>query len=178
MTELHGTTIVCVRRNGKVAIAGDGQVTQGNQVLKNSARKVRRLASGRVIAGFAGATADAFTLFEKFEEKIQQYPDSLQRAAVELAKEWRTNKMLRTLEAMLIVADTSGCYLLTGAGDVVEPDDDVLAIGSGGAFAQAAALALTKHTGLTARQICEEALQIASRICIYTNSSVQVEELG
>ncbi len=177
MTALHGTTVVCVRRGGKVCIAGDGQVTQGNQVLKNKARKVRRLASGRVIAGFAGATADAFTLFEKFEEKIQQYPDSLQRAAVELAKEWRTNKMLRTLEALLIVADTSGCYLITGAGDVVEPDDDVLAIGSGGAFAQAASLALLKHTDLSARQIAEEALNLAAKICIYTNSNISVEEL-
>lgn len=177
MTTLHGTTVVCVRRGGKVAIAGDGQVTQGNQVLKNNARKVRRLASGHVIAGFAGATADAFTLFERFEEKIQQYPDSLQRAAVELAKEWRTNKMLRTLEAMMIVADPSGSYLITGAGDVVEPDDDVLAIGSGGAFAQASALALLKHTSLSARQIAEEALALAAKICIYTNNSISIEEL-
>lgn len=174
---MHATTIVCVRRDGKVAIAGDGQVTHGNQVLKNTARKVRRLASGRVIAGFAGATADAFTLFERFEEKLQQYPDSLQRAAVELAKEWRTNKMLRTLEALLIVADRSGSYLVTGAGDVVEPDDDVLAIGSGGAFAQSAALAMLRHSKLSARQIAEESLQIAAKICIYTNASVNVEEL-
>ena len=172
-----GTTIVCVRREGKVAIAGDGQVTMGNTVLKHNARKVRKMYEDRVLAGFAGATADAFTLFEKFEAKLEQYRGNLRRAAVELAKDWRTDKILRRLEALLIVADKELTFILSGTGDVIEPESGIAAIGSGGPFAQAAAMALTGHSSLEARELAEEALSIASDICIYTNDKIVVEEL-
>lgn len=172
-----GTTIICVRRDGKVAIAGDGQVTMGNTVLKHNARKVRKMYEDRVLAGFAGATADAFTLFEKFEAKLEQYRGNLRRAAVELAKDWRTDKILRRLEALLIVADRELTFILSGTGDVIEPESGIAAIGSGGPFAQAAAMALTGHSSLGARELAEEALKIASDICIYTNEKIVVEEL-
>jgi ATP-dependent HslUV protease subunit HslV len=172
----HGTTIVCVRRLGRVALGGDGQVTLGNQVMKGNARKVRRLHDGRVIAGFAGGAADAFTLFELFEGKLTKH-GNLMRAAIELAKDWRTDRMLRRLEALLIVADKENSLLISGTGDVIEPEHDLLAIGSGGAYAQAAALALCENTDLSARAIVERALTIAGKICIYTNTSITVEEL-
>jgi ATP-dependent HslUV protease subunit HslV len=176
-TTFHGTTIIAVRKDGKVAIAGDGQVTMGNTVMKHGAKKVRRLYSDRVIAGFAGSTADAFTLFEKFEKKLEEYRGNLTRAAVELAKDWRLDRALRRLEALLIVADSEHSFIISGTGDVIEPDDGVAAIGSGGAFAQAAARALVKHSSLDPRGIAEEAMRIASEICIYTNSNIIVEEL-
>jgi len=176
MEQFHGTTIVCVRRAGKVAIGGDGQVTLGDKVMKGNARKVRRLHDGKVIAGFAGGTADAFTLFELFETKLDQY-GNLARAAIELAKDWRTNRMLRRLEALLCVADAEQSLLISGTGDVIEPEDDLLAIGSGGAYAQAAALAMLEHSELDARTVVEKALMIAGRICIYTNQSITIEEL-
>ncbi|HEY8520264.1 MAG TPA: ATP-dependent protease subunit HslV [Gammaproteobacteria bacterium] len=172
----HGTTILCVRRNGRVALGGDGQVTLGDKVVKGNARKVRRLHGDKVLAGFAGATADAFTLFEHFEGKLDQY-GNLTRAAIELAKDWRTDRMLRRLEALLIVADKNQSLLLSGTGDVIEPERDLLAIGSGGAYAQAAALALLENTELDARAIVEKALAIAGDICIYTNREVVIEEL-
>jgi ATP-dependent HslUV protease subunit HslV len=175
-TELHGTTIVCVRRDGRVVIGGDGQVTLGNQVMKGNARKVRRLHDGKVIAGFAGGTADAFTLFELFEGKLTKH-GNLMRAAIELAKDWRTDRMLRRLEALLIVADKENSLLISGTGDVIEPEHALLGIGSGGAYAQAAALALYENTDLGARAIVERALTIAGKICIYTNTSITVEEL-
>jgi ATP-dependent HslUV protease subunit HslV len=175
-TQFHGTTIVCVRRNGRVALGGDGQVTLGNQVMKGNARKVRRLADGKVLAGFAGGAADAFTLFEYFEGKLTKH-GNLMRAAIELAKDWRTDRMLRRLEALLIVADKESSLLISGTGDVIEPERDLLAIGSGGAYAQAAALALYENTELDARAIVEKALNIAGAICIYTNTSITVEEL-
>jgi ATP-dependent HslUV protease subunit HslV len=174
--ELHGTTIVCVRRNGRIAVGGDGQVTLGNQVMKGNARKVRRLHDGKVIAGFAGAAADAFTLFDLFEAKLTKH-GNLMRAAIELAKDWRTDRMLRRLEALLIVADKEKSLLISGTGDVIEPEHDLLAIGSGGAYAQAAAQALYENTELDARAIVEKALQIAGKICIYTNTSITIEEL-
>lgn len=173
----HGTTVLCVRRQGRVVIGGDGQVTAQNTVLKHGARKVRRLYQGQVLAGFAGATADAFALFQRFEAKLEEYNGNISRAAVELTREWRTDKVLRRLEAMLIVANTEKSYLLTGAGDVVEPDEEVLAIGSGGPYAQAAALALLRHSDLDARSIVEKSLAIASEICIYTNDRFQYEEI-
>jgi ATP-dependent HslUV protease subunit HslV len=176
MSELHGTTIVCVRRNGRVALGGDGQVTLGNQVMKGNARKVRRLHDGKVIAGFAGGAADAFTLFELFEAKLTKH-GNLMRAAIELAKDWRTDRMLRRLEALLIVADRENSLLISGTGDVIEPERDLLGVGSGGAFAQAAAQALYENTDLDARTIVEKALTIAGSICIYTNTSITVEEL-
>ncbi|HVY65106.1 MAG TPA: ATP-dependent protease subunit HslV [Gammaproteobacteria bacterium] len=176
MEKLHATTIVCVRRNGRVAIGGDGQVTLGNQVMKGNARKVRRLGDGKVLAGFAGGAADAFALFEYFEAKLTKHGNLL-RAAIELAKDWRTDRMLRRLEAVLIVADAHNSLLVSGTGDVIEPEQDVLAIGSGGAYAQAAAQALIENTALEARAIVEKALTIAGRICIYTNTSLTVEEL-
>jgi ATP-dependent HslUV protease subunit HslV len=172
----HGTTIVCVRRKGRVALGGDGQVTLGNQVMKGNARKVRRLADGKVIAGFAGGTADAFTLFEYFEAKLQKH-GNLTRAAIELAKDWRTDRMLRRLEALLIVADKSQSLLISGTGDVIEPEHDLLAIGSGGAYAQAAARALLDETELDARAVVEKSLAIAADICIYTNRELTIEEL-
>jgi ATP-dependent HslUV protease subunit HslV len=175
-SRFHGTTIVCVRRNGRVALGGDGQVTLGNQVMKGNARKVRRLHDGKVLAGFAGGTADAFTLFEYFEGKLQKH-GNLTRAAIELAKDWRTDRMLRRLEALLIVADASQSLLISGTGDVIEPEHELLAIGSGGAYAQAAGLALLQNTDLDARSIVEKALNIAADICIYTNREITIEEL-
>ena len=177
MEQFRGTTIVSVRRNGKVAIAGDGQVSMGNTVMKGNARKVRQLAGGRVIAGFAGGTADAFTLFELFEAKLDQY-GNLTRAAIELAKDWRTDRRLRRLEALLCVANEEASLIISGNGDVIEPEDDLMAIGSGGPFAQAAARALLQNTELGARDIVEKSLAIAADICVYTNRNVVVEELG
>jgi ATP-dependent HslUV protease subunit HslV len=174
----HATTIICVRRDGRVAMAGDGQVTYGQTVLKRTARKVRRLRNGAALAGFAGATADAFTLLERFEGKLEAHRGNLHRAAVELAKDWRTDKYLRRLEAMLLVADAEVTLLLSGTGDVVEPEEGVVAIGSGGPYALAAGLALLEHTDLPAARIADEALKAAARICIYTNEAVEVEELG
>jgi ATP-dependent HslUV protease subunit HslV len=177
-TMFHATTILCVRRNGAVAIGGDGQVTMGNTVLKHNARKIRKMYDDRVIAGFAGATADAFTLFEKFEEKLAAYRGNITRAAVELAKDWRTDKILRRLEALLIVADKEHSFVISGNGDVIEPEEGIAAIGSGGPFAQAAARALFENTDLGAREIIEKAMKIASGICIYTNENISVEELS
>jgi ATP-dependent HslUV protease subunit HslV len=173
----HGTTIVAVRRGDKVVIAGDGQVSVGNTVMKHSARKVRRLAGDKVIGGFAGATADAFTLFERLEKKLEQYPDQLMRAAVELAKDWRGDKYLRHLEAMMIVADNKDTLVITGNGDVLTPDHEVIAIGSGGNYAQSAALALAENTDLDAEQIARKAMKIAAEICIYTNENVTLEKI-
>jgi ATP-dependent HslUV protease subunit HslV len=174
---MHGTTVLCVRRHDRVVMAADGQVTFQQTVLKGSARKVRRLYNGKVLAGFAGSTADAFALFERFEAKLEEYRGNLSRAAVELAKAWRTEKYLRYLEALLIVADDKLSLVLSGTGDVIEPDDGVVAIGSGGPFALAAARALLGHTDLPARQIAEEAMRITSQICIYTNDQFVFEEL-
>ena len=173
---LHGTTILSVRKGRQVVIAGDGQVSLQNTVIKGGARKVRRLHDGKVIAGFAGGAADAFTLFELFEAKLTKH-GNLMRAAIELAKDWRTDRMLRRLEALLIVADKENSLLISGTGDVIEPEHDLLGIGSGGAYAQAAALALYENTALDARAIVEKALTIAGKICIYTNTSLTVEEL-
>ncbi|HEY6051967.1 MAG TPA: ATP-dependent protease subunit HslV [Thermoanaerobaculia bacterium] len=174
---IRSTTVVCVRKDGKVALGADGQVTLDKTVLKHGAKKLRRLGDGKVLAGFAGATADAFTLFERFEGKLKDFSRNLPRAAVELAKDWHTDRFLRRLEALLVVADAERTLILSGTGDVVEPDDGVAAIGSGGPYAQAAALALVKHSPLSARQIAEEALHIAGRICIYTNDQLSFEEL-
>ena len=176
MEQFRGTTIVSVRRDNKVAIAGDGQVSLGNTVMKGNAKKVRTLASGKVIAGFAGGTADAFTLFELFESKIEQY-GNLTRAAIELAKEWRTDRRLRRLEALLCVADEESSFIISGNGDVIEPENNIMAIGSGGSFAQASALALMKNTKLDAKTIAKESLNIASVICVYTNNNIIIEEL-
>jgi len=176
MESMHGTTIIGIKHNGKIAIGGDGQVTLGNTVMKSTARKIRRLYDNKVVVGFAGATADAFTLTEKFEAKLKQYKGNLLRSAVELAKEWRSDKMLRHLEAMMIVGDQENLLVLTGNGDVLEPDDGIVAIGSGGNYALAAAKALVKHSDLSAREIAQESLKIAADICIYTNSSIVVEE--
>jgi ATP-dependent HslUV protease subunit HslV len=177
MEQFRGTTIVSVRRDGKVAMAGDGQVSMGNTIMKGNARKVRLLAGGKVIAGFAGGTADAFTLFELFEAKLEQY-GNLTRAAIELAKDWRTDRRLRRLEALLCVANEDASLIISGNGDVIEPEDDLMAIGSGGPYAQAAAKALLENTELGARDIVEKALGIAADICVYTNQNVIVEELG
>ena len=177
MEQFRGTTIVSVRRDGKVAIAGDGQVSMGNTVMKGNARKVRPLAGGRVIAGFAGGTADAFTLFELFESKLEQY-GNLTRAAIELAKDWRTDRRLRRLEALLCVADADASFIISGNGDVIEPEHDLMAIGSGGPYAQAAALALLQNTDLPAKDVVEKALTIAGDICVYTNQNIIIEELG
>ncbi len=177
MEQFRGTTIVSVRRGNSVAIAGDGQVSLGDTIMKGNARKVRRLADGRVIAGFAGGTADAFTLFELFESKLEQY-GNLTRAAIELAKDWRTDRRLRRLEALLCVADREASFIISGNGDVIEPENDLMAIGSGGAFAQAAAMALMQNTELSAREIVERALQIAGEICVYTNHNIIIEELS
>ncbi|MCB1568889.1 MAG: ATP-dependent protease subunit HslV [Xanthomonadales bacterium] len=174
----HATTIVSVRRAGRVVIGGDGQVTLGNTVVKANARKIRRLAGGKVLAGFAGATADAFTLFELFEAKLEKHGGQLVRAAVEMAKDWRTDRRLGRLEAMLAVADKEASLLLSGNGDVLEPEDGLIAIGSGGPFAQSAARALLANTELDARQIVEQSLKIAADICIYTNHNRTIEELG
>jgi len=176
MQQFDGTTIVSVRRSGFVAVGGDGQVTLGNTIMKGNARKVRRLADGRVLAGFAGGTADAFTLFELFEGKLEQY-GNLSRAAIELAKDWRTDRRLRRLEALLCVADKERSLVVSGNGDVIEPEDDVMAIGSGGPFAQAAARALLENSGLSAEQIVRKSLEIAARICIYTNQHITIETI-
>ncbi len=173
----HATTILCVRRGGKTVIAGDGQVTVGTTVMKQNAKKVRTLYNGKILAGFAGATADAFTLFEKFEAKLEQYHGNLTRAAVELAKDWRTDKVLRRLEALMIVADSERSFILSGNGDVIEPENGLAAIGSGGPYALAAARALTDHSKLDARVVAEEAMKIAADICIYTNREITIEEL-
>jgi ATP-dependent HslUV protease subunit HslV len=172
----HGTTIICVRRNGSVAVGGDGQVTMGDKVVKGNARKVRRLHNGSVVAGFAGGTADAFTLFEYFERKLDQH-SQLKRAAIELAKDWRSDRVLRRLEALLVVADSEDSLLISGTGDVIEPEHDLLAIGSGGAYAQAAAQALLENTDLDARSIVEKSLAIAGSICVYTNNQITIETL-
>ena len=172
-----GTTICCVRHGSQVALAGDGQVSLGNTVMKHSARKIRRLYQDQILAGFAGSTADAFTLFEKFEAKLQEFNGNLSRAAVALAKDWRTDKILRRLEALLIVADKDVSLVISGAGDVIEPDDGVAAIGSGGSFALAAARALVAHSNLDAEKIVKEALHIAADICIYTNDKISIEVL-
>ncbi|NCF09689.1 MAG: ATP-dependent protease subunit HslV [Gammaproteobacteria bacterium] len=177
MEQFRGTTILSVRRGGQVAVGGDGQVTLGQTVLKGNARKVRRLYEDRVLAGFAGGTADAFTLFERFEAKLEQHHGQLARAAVELAKDWRTDRLLRRLEAMLCVADASQSLIISGNGDVVEPENALMAIGSGGAFAQAAARALLENTELSARDIVERSLGIAADICVYTNRNLTIEEL-
>lgn len=177
MEQYRGTTIVCVRRDNQVVIGGDGQVSQGNTILKSNARKVRRLYNNKVIAGFAGGTADAFTLFERFEAKLEAYHGHLTRAAVELAKDWRTDKILRRLEAILCVADKKGSLIITGNGDVIEPEAGLIAIGSGGPFAQSAAKALMQETTLSAEQIVEKSLQIAAEICVYTNTSRTIEIL-
>ena len=178
MNQFHATTVVAVRRNNQTALAADGQVTVENHIVKNGARKVRRLAEGRVIAGFAGGAADAITLFEKFEGKLSEHRGNLRRAAVELAKEWRTDRALRRLEALLLVADEQDLFMVSGNGDVLEPDEGIAAIGSGGTFAQSAALALLRHTEMSAREIAQEALHIAASICIYTNDNIAVEVVG
>jgi len=175
---LHATTILGVRRNGLTVLAGDGQVSLGATVVKDTARKVRRLYQGRVLAGFAGSTADAMTLFEKFEQKLEQFGGQLQRAAVELGKDWRSDRILRRLEAMMIVADREALLLLTGSGDIIEPDGDALAIGSGGAYALAAARALLQHSTLDAREVAREAMRVAAGICIYTNDRIVLEEIS
>jgi ATP-dependent HslUV protease subunit HslV len=177
MQEFHATTIVAVRHQGKVALGGDGQVTMGDTVVKGTAQKVRRLKDGRILAGFAGSVADAFTLFEKFEEKLERYPGNLPRAVVELAKDWRTDRYLRRLEALLAVADKNHLFLVSGDGNVIEPDDDVIAIGSGGSYALAAARALKLHSALPAGEIARQSLEIAGDICIYTNRNITVLEL-
>ncbi len=177
MQQYRGTTILSVRRNGKVVIGGDGQVSLGNTIMKGNARKVRRLYNGQVIAGFAGGTADAFTLFERFEAKLESHGGKLMRAAVELAKDWRTDRALRKLEALLAVADKEHSLIITGNGDVIQPENDLIAIGSGGAFAQSAASALLQKTDLDAREIVETGLTIAGDICIYTNHNQTIEEL-
>jgi ATP-dependent HslUV protease subunit HslV len=173
----RSTTVLLVRRSGRVAMAGDGQVTMGDTVMKSSARKVRRLYNDKILAGFAGATADAFSLLTRFEAKLEQYHGNLERAAIELSKEWRTDKILRHLEALLVVADEKNSFLLSGNGDVIAPDDGVLAIGSGGSFALSAARALLANTEMDAREIATEAMRIAAEICIYTNSNIIVEEI-
>jgi ATP-dependent HslUV protease subunit HslV len=174
---MHGTTVLCVRKDSKVVLIADGQVTMGDHVMKHTARKTRRLYSDKVVAGFAGSTADAITLFERFEAKLQEFSGNLQKAAVELAKEWRKDRALRHLEALLIVADTKATFILSGNGDVIEPDDGIVAIGSGGSYALAAARALLKHSKLTPKDLAMEAMRIASEICIFTNANFTVEEL-
>ena len=174
---MHSTTIICVRRNDKVALAGDGQVTLGDTVIKHGAKKIRRLYNNKILSGFAGSSADSFALFSRFEAKLEQFHGNLSRAAVELAKDWRTDRALRHLEAVMVVADDKNSFLIAGNGDLIEPDDGLIAIGSGGPYALAAARALLKYTNLSAKEIAEEAMRIAAKICIYTNDSVSVEEL-
>ena len=176
--KIRSTTILCVRRNGSVVLAGDGQVTMGSEVLKGGAKKLRRLFNGKIISGFAGATADAFALFARLEAKLEQYGGNLPRSVVELAKEWRTDRMLRHLEALLLVADTKDIFIVSGNGDVIEPDSAVAAIGSGGSYAKSAALALLENTELSARAIVEKSMKIAGEVCIYTNGNVTFEELS
>jgi ATP-dependent HslUV protease subunit HslV len=175
---IHGTTILAVRHKGQVAIGGDGQVTLGNVVMKHDARKIRRLFSGRVLAGFAGAAADAFALLDRFEAKLSDHQGSVPRAAVELAKDWRTDRVLRRLEAMIVAVDLEHVLIISGTGDIIQPSDGLAAIGSGGAFALAAARALAAHSTLTAGQIVRQSLEIAGELCIYTNRNIEVEELG
>lgn len=174
---MKGTTVLAVRRDGKVAMGGDGQVTIGDTVIKHTARKVRTLYQGKILAGFAGSTADAFTLFERFEKKLEQHQGNLSRAAVELAKDWRTDRVLRRLEALMAVADRESLFLISGTGDVLEPEGGALAIGSGGPYASAAARALLDHTDMGAAEVVREALGIAARICVYTNEEITIEEL-
>jgi ATP-dependent HslUV protease subunit HslV len=174
---IQATTIICVRRKNKVAIASDGQVTLGDTVIKHGAKKVRRLYNEKIVAGFAGSSADSFALFARFEAKLEQFHGNLSRAAVELAKDWRTDRALRHLEAVMIVADEKNTFLISGNGDLIEPDDGIVGIGSGGAYALAAARALSKYTDLSAREIAQEAMQIAGKICIYTNDQISIEEL-
>jgi ATP-dependent HslUV protease subunit HslV len=176
-SSIHATTIICVRTKGKVAMASDGQVTLGDTVIKHGAKKLRRLYNEKMLAGFAGSSADSFALFSRFESKLEQYHGNLSRAAVELAKDWRTDRSLRHLEAVMIVADEKATFLISGTGDLIEPDDGIVGIGSGGAFAAAAARALIKYTQLSARDIAQEAMQIAAKICIYTNDNISIEEL-
>ena len=175
--KIRSTTVICIRRDNKVVMAGDGQVTLGNEVIKASARKLRRLYNDKVLAGFAGSTADAFALFARFETKLEQYNGNLPRSVVELAKDWRTDRILRHLEAILLVADVKNTYLVSGTGDVIEPDEGIAAIGSGGQYALAAATALLRNTKLSARQIAEQAMEIAGKICIFTNENATYEEL-
>jgi ATP-dependent HslUV protease subunit HslV len=174
---IRSTTVLMVRRDGRTAMAGDGQVTLGETIIKGNARKVRRISNGKILAGFAGSTADAFALLSKFENKLEQYQGQLERSAIELSKDWRTDKYLRNLEALLIVADASDAFLISGKGDVISSDEGMLSVGSGSMFALAAARALMKHTSLSAREIVEESLRIAGEICIYTNSDIVVEEI-
>lgn len=174
---IRSTTVLCVRKDGKVAIAGDGQVSMGATVMKHSARKIRKLFNDRILSGFAGSAADAFTLFELFEKKVIQFNGSISRSAVELAREWRTDRMLRRLEALLVVADKTETFLISGTGDVISPDDGILAIGSGGNYALSAARALYQHTNLSPVEIVKEAMKIAADICIYTNHNIAIEEL-
>lgn len=175
--QLKSTTVICIKHKKKVVIGADGQVSLGNTVLKHGAKKIRRLYNGNVLAGFAGSTSDAFSLFQRFEGKLEEYNGNLSRASIELSKEWRTDKILRRLEAMLIVADKEKLFILSGSGDIIEPDEDILSIGSGGPFAQSAAIALKRYSDLNARDIVEKSLQIASDVCIYTNSNFTIEEL-
>lgn len=175
--QIHGTTVLCVRKDNKVVLAADGQVTLGEGVIKHSARKTRRLYNDKIVAGFAGSTADALSLFARFENKLQEFHGNLPRSAVELAKDWRTDRSLRHLDALLIVADSKGTFLLSGNGDVIEPDDGICAIGSGGPYALAAARALAKHTKMSAKDIAQESMRIASEICIFTNDNFSIEEL-
>lgn len=175
--KIRSTTILCVRRNGKVIIAGDGQVTMGSEVLKSGARKLRRLYNGKIVSGFAGSTADAFALFARFEAKLEQHSGNLPRSVVELAKDWRTDRMLRHLEALLLVADAQNIYIVSGTGDVIEPDTPIAAIGSGGSFAKCSALALLENTELSAREIAEKSMKLAAEVCIYTNNNIIYEEL-
>jgi ATP-dependent HslUV protease subunit HslV len=174
---MHATTILAVRHRDRTVLAGDGQVTLGNTVVKHGARKIRRLYNDSILAGFAGSAADSFALFSRFEAKLEQYRGNLERAAVELARDWRTDRLLRRLEAMLVVADRKTTFLISGTGDLIEPDDGIVAVGSGGPFAVAAARALVRHSGLDARQIADEAMRIAADICIYTNPNLTIEEL-
>ncbi len=174
---IHATTVICVRRDGQVAMAGDGQVTVGNTVMKHGAAKVRRLYNDKILAGFAGSAADAFALFSRFEQKLEEYRGNMERSVVELAKDWRLDKYLRQLQAFLIVANAEKAYLISGTGDLIQPDDGILAIGSGGPFALAAARALMHHTAMTAKEIAEQSMHIAAEICIYTNDHITVETL-
>jgi ATP-dependent HslUV protease, peptidase subunit HslV len=176
-TVIRATTVICVRRDGQVALAGDGQVTVGNTIMKHGAAKVRRLYHDKIIAGFAGSAADAFALFSRFEAKLEEYRGNMERSVVELAKDWRMDKYLRQLQAMLIVANSERSYLVSGTGDLIQPDDGILAIGSGGSYALAAARAMMKHTALSASQIADESLRVAAEICIYTNDNITVETL-
>jgi ATP-dependent HslUV protease, peptidase subunit HslV len=175
---IRSTTILCVRRNGKVVLAGDGQVTMGSEVLKSGARKLRRLYNGKIVSGFAGSTADAFALFARFEAKLEQHSGNLARSVVELAKDWRTDRTLRHLEALLLVADIHNMYIVSGTGDVIEPDSPIAAIGSGGPFAKCAAISLLENTNLGAREIVEKSMKVAGDVCIYTNENVTYEELS